>query len=339
MGSIQSNRQECSMYSEDSDKFDLQLCKRSVIPWVKIVSFLTVIVLIIVCYPQSSYAWGPATHLSLASSVLNNLQVLPVHIQALIESYPYDFVYGCIGADVIHGKKFIEYAKHCHNWHMGMKVLENARSDSQRSFAYGYLSHLAADVIAHNYYVPNQIIASFSTRTLKHAYWELRFDAYVDKSVWTLADKVAIEVHRDNDPLLRATLDNTLFSFGTNKRIFNSVLMLSRLKKWHVAMDLISKKSRWKLDEKDVESYNKLAVDATFAFLIDGKKAICYKADPAGRKSLETARKIRKELKELRNAGRISERDYPEIFEKLKPSFKEATFREFGHLELKEVIF
>lgn len=286
----------------------------------------------------NSYAWGPAMHLSLASSVLNNLAILPLYEQTILATYPYDFVYGCIGADIIHGKKFIEYAKHCHNWHVGMNVLDSAKSDSQRSFAYGYLSHLAADVIAHNYYVPNQIIASFNTRMLNHAYWEIRFDSYMDKSVWELAGKVAKEVHRDNDPLLRATLENTLFSFGTNKKIFNSLLMVARLKRWHKTMDLISSRSSWKLDKDDIENYKKLALDSTFAFLIDGKNAVCCKADPAGRKSLEVAAKIRKELNELKNKGRIANGDYKQIFEKLKPRFREATFKDFGHLDLKELL-
>ena len=288
--------------------------------------------------PGLCWAWGPAMHLSLASSVLSNVNILPLNIQSLLRSFPYDFVYGCIGADVIHGKKFIEYVKHCHNWHIGMNVLDNARSDSQRAFGYGYLSHLAADVVAHNYYVPNKIIRSFNTRMLKHAYWEIRFDSYMEKSVWDLADKVAKEVHRDNDPLLRNTLDNTIFSFGTNKRIFNSLLMVARLKRWHAAMDLISARSRWTLDEKDVENYKKLALDSTFAFLIDGKKATCYKADPAGRKSLEIAGKIRKELKELSKNGKISKTEHAEIFERLRPRFKEATLGEFRDLDLKDFI-
>ncbi len=288
--------------------------------------------------PEISFAWGPATHLNLASAVLGNLNVLPDALHHLLKAYPHDFIYGSISADIVHGKKFIEYAKHCHNWNVGMRVLDKAESDSQKAFAYGYLSHLAADVVAHNYYVPNQIIATFPTRLLKHTYWELRFDVHADKSVWKLAKEVAKKVHEDNDPLLRANIDNTLFSFGTNKRIFNSVLMLSRLTRWHVAMDILSAKSQWRLDPHDVEDYKKLALDSTLAFLIDGKKAICCKADPAGMKSLETAHRIRKKLKELKAKGKIAPRDYPEIFENLKPHFKQATVGQFNHLDLSQFL-
>ena len=277
-------------------------------------------------------------HIDLASSVLNNLKVLPASLQTLLSNYRYDFIYGCISADIINGKKFVEYVKHCHNWHMGMKVLEKAKSDPQRAFAYGYLCHLAADVVAHNYYVPNQIIASFSTRTLKHTYWELRFDGYIDKSIWDLANRVAKEMHKDNDPILREILDDTLFSFNTNKRIFNGLLVMGRLKRWHKAIDLISSKSKWILTEEEVANYRKISLDSVMAFLIDGKKASCCKADPAGRKSLQVANEIRKELKEFKRMGRIRKEDYPEIFAKLKPEFKNATHNELGNLNLKDII-
>ena len=36
-------------------------------------------------------------------------------------------------------------------------------------FAYGYLSHLAADVYSHNHFVPVQLVTSFEARTLRHA--------------------------------------------------------------------------------------------------------------------------------------------------------------------------
>ena len=297
--------------------------------------FLFIIIFLV---PDNALAWGPGMHIEIASSVLKNLKILPEPIQVLLHNFRYDFIYGCISADIINGKKYTEYAKHCHNWHIGMKVLDNAKNDSQRAFAYGYLCHLAADVIAHNYYVPNQIISSFSTRLLKHTYWELRFDSHVDKSVWKLAEKVAKEMHKDNDPLLMEILDDTLFSFRTNKRIFNSLLMMARMERWHKAMDLISARSKWLLSEEDVKTYKKIALDSVFAFLVDGKKARCCRADPAGRKSLQMAHEIRRELKELKWLGRISKQDYPEIFEKLKPSFKKATFDEFGSLNLKEMI-
>lgn len=292
----------------------------------------------IIFLPDTSYAWGPAMHIHLAMSVLDNLSILPLALQGMLQANRYDFIYGNISADIITGKKFTQYAKHCHNWHIGMKVLDKAETDSQKAFAYGYLCHLAADVVAHNYYVPNQTIATFNTRTLNHAYWEIRFDSYIEKSVWKVANKVAKEMHKDNDPLLRQHVDNTLFSFRTNKRIFNGMLMIGRVERWHRMVDLIAGRSRWKLDKEDVLNYERISLDSMLAFLIDGKKARCCKADPAGRKSLKVAADIRKKLKLLKKRGRVSDEDCQEIFKKLRPHFKKATVDEFNHFDIGNII-
>ncbi len=53
--------------------------------------------------PESAYAWGPATHLRFASEVLVNLPMLGANLRALLASYPYDFLYGNLAADLILG--------------------------------------------------------------------------------------------------------------------------------------------------------------------------------------------------------------------------------------------
>jgi len=295
-------------------------------------TFLFVLIL-----PDLSYAWGPATHINLGNAVLHNLPLLPANIQGILAANRYDFLYGCISADVVHGKKFIEYAKHCHNWHIGEKLLNDSKTDSQRAFSYGYLCHLAADVVAHNYFVPNQIIASFTSRLLNHTYWEIRFDSYMDKSVWDTANKVAREMHQDNDPLMRATIENTIFSFDTNKRIFNSLLMVGRLNRWHRTVDLISSRSRWILTQEEIEGYQKTALDSILEFMTEGNKARCCCADPAGRKSLAVAHRVREHLKEMKRRGKISKEDYPEIFARLRPNFRYALTGEFKHLDLHDI--
>jgi len=45
-----------------------------------------------------------------------------------------------------------------------------------RAFAFGYLAHLAADTVAHNYFVPRQLAVTSSTSSLGHSYWESRFE-------------------------------------------------------------------------------------------------------------------------------------------------------------------
>ena len=201
-------------------------------------------------FPHDAFAWGSGVHLQLGSTVLENLPALRPAVAAVIGAYPFDFLYGCIAADITIGKKFTHYLLHCHRWQMGLKVLENAETDAQRACAYGYLSHLAADTIAHNYYVPYKLMMSFSTLTLKHAYWEMRFETFVDREIWEIGKKVAKEHFRENDALLSRVLSDTIFSFGTNKRIFNSILLLSRLEKWQQVSRSLTGASRYALDGK-----------------------------------------------------------------------------------------
>jgi len=104
-------------------------------------------VLLVLFLPSESSAWGPGFHLQLGTSLLGNLSLLPVSVAALIGSFPNDFLYGSIAADITLGKKFTHYMFHCHRWHVGKRLLEEASSDSQRACAYGYISHLAADAV------------------------------------------------------------------------------------------------------------------------------------------------------------------------------------------------
>jgi hypothetical protein len=257
--------------------------------------------LLVILIPEVSYAWGPGTHLELGREVLHNLDLLPWAIRDIVARYPYDFLYGKISADIVVGKNLVEELKHCHNWRFGFKLLEKAEDDSKMAFAYGYLSHLAADTVAHNIFIPQMMIRSFSSRILRHVYWEMRFDALADKHVWNMPKKIVREVHRDNDRLLKSTLEGTPFSFRTSKTIFSSMLSLHRVERWHHMLELLSTKSKWALHKEDKKRFFTLSFDAVMDFLIRGSGARCVKIDPTGRGNLKSAKSVRRKLKTIRN--------------------------------------
>lgn len=267
---------------------------------------LMTVLLLVVCVPADALAWGAGIHLQLGSAVLNNLQALEPAIAAIIGEFPHDFLYGCIAADITIGKKFTHYLLHCHRWRVGMKLLENAGTGPHQACAYGYLSHLAADTVAHNYYVPYKTMRSFSTLTLKHAYWEMRFEHFVDKEIWETGRMVAQENYRANDAMLRRVLSDTLFSFGTNKRIFNSIMLVSRLEKWQQVLKTLSDTSRYTLEEIDRDEYMALAQEAVFDFLSRGEESRFFQADPTGERALATAEAVRKNLRLLYRSGKIT---------------------------------
>jgi Zinc dependent phospholipase C len=259
---------------------------------------ILLILAITFCLPNQALAWGAGTHLQLGLAVLDTLGSLPPAIAAIIGGAPRDFLYGCIAADIIVGKKFTHYLLHCHRWQIGRSVLQRAQTPSQQACAYGYLAHLAADTIAHNYYVPYKLMKSFPTLALKHAYWEARFDCFVPKEVWDMGHQIARENYRENDALLRGVLADTIFSFGTNKRIFNSILMVSRLDKWQQFQRTINEVSRYPLEDQDREEYLELAREAVFDTLCSPEDCQSYLADPTGERAQAVADRVRKNLRQ-----------------------------------------
>ncbi|MDH4226344.1 MAG: zinc dependent phospholipase C family protein [Deltaproteobacteria bacterium] len=265
---------------------------------------IVTIIALAMLFPSEALAWGPATHLELGTSVLRSAAELPPGVYALIQNYSHDFLYGNVSADIVVGKNFTEELKHCHNWRFGFKLLKKAKTDSQRSFAYGYIAHLAADTVAHNNFIPEMLIRTFSTRIHRHVYWEMRFDALVNKAVWKIPAEMERKIHTDNDALLASTLEGTPLSFGTNKTIFSGIMNLHRIKRWHAMIGLMSKISVWDLDTDMKERYFNAAFERIMDVLNNGEDAASLKHDPTGKASLKAAKTARSRLKRLKNGGR-----------------------------------
>lgn len=284
--------------------------------------------------PADAWAWGIGVHLQNGSWILDNLHQLPGQVQALLAAYRHDYLYGCISADITLGKKHTHYIKHCHSWRMGRKVLQAAGTDAQRACALGYLSHLAADCIAHSYFVPFKLMQTYNTVLLKHAYWEMRFEAHVEPQIWPLARIVARKNFSANDAMMRGVLSDTIFSFGTNKRIFNSLLLLSRLQQWQKVLRSLSETSKWVISDADKEEYLGLANQAALSILKDQDTSPFLQADPTGERALTAAGSIRKNLHLLWLDGKINEQDAEQILLGLKTRLHDGICKPDDLLEL-----
>jgi hypothetical protein len=125
----------------------------------------------------------------------------------LLRAYPQSFLYGSMAADISFAKKYVPAGRHCHFWHVGEEILEEAGNDRLRAVAYGYLSHLAADTIAHNYFVPRQLLLTSSTKALGHGYWEHRLDTQLGEPYGSLARQVVMDYdHSEADHLFDSVL-------------------------------------------------------------------------------------------------------------------------------------
>lgn len=262
---------------------------------------------ILCCLPTDAFAWGPATHLYYAKEVLHFSHLLPAAIRQLVTTYSADFLYGCIAADITIGKKFIEYIYNCHNFDVGMKLLHHAHGHPEKAFVYGYLSHLAADTVSHNFFVPYQNIEHFDRAALRHTYWEIRLDDLFADRVWSHIEEVIKNPRtHSHDRLLDGALKDTIFSFRTNKILFSSMLAIQRLKKWRQFVRRVNTFSRRQFNPHHLAEYNKLAVSAIIRLFNEGEKSCVYRVDPTGRQVLEEVVQIRKTLRTLKKRGELT---------------------------------
>lgn len=290
--------------------------------------FLTVFTaLFLLIFPDNAAAWGPGFHLQLGTNVLANLAMLPQAVAATIGANGSDFLYGCIAADITVGKKYTPYMKHCHRWHVALSLLAKASTDSRKACAYGYISHLAADTIAHCYYVPLNIMRSYQSTVLKHAYWEVRFDSFTPSEIWKSGHRVALENFRDNDDMLRQEIASTIFSFGTNKKIFNSILIVSRLEKWQQLISTMGDVSRFSLDEAETAMFSRLAEQVVMETLAAPEASPWLASDPTGEEALKAAESVRKNLRILYRSGKISKEAAAGELEAMKIRLEKALLK------------
>lgn len=270
--------------------------------------------------PDSAYAWGPVTHLHVGLDALRHLHQFGHSLRMLLQSFPYDFLYGCIAADIIFAKGLAKLHEHSHSWHVAFGVLEESSTPQQEAFSYGYLCHLAADVVAHNFFIPECVVRAYSTKTFRHLYWEVRFDAMARPELWDLSREIArLPQHGEDDQLLEQAVKRTLFSFKTDKRIFHSLLVLNRMDQWQRMLMLHAKKSQWQISNADVTRYRELSLQNTIDFLTRGSSSACVQMDPIGKNALFTAKWIRKNLKALDRRGRLEQELYLQVLRALQP--------------------
>jgi hypothetical protein len=270
--------------------------------------------LVLLFAPAQASAWGPITHLAHGSGVLENLIILGISLQRLLRRHRLEYLYGCIGADITQAKKYTRAQQaHCHSWPVGWSLVERADNDAQRAFAYGYLTHLAGDVYSHNHYVPTQLIVSFRARTLRHTYWEARFDAQQQAANRWLVRELRGHHFPECDALVRDVVSRTLFSFRTDKRIFRGFIAIHDLEQWHRIMRRLSTRSRYPLPMEVVQRYNAACHDSIVDLLQRGKHSACQTADPTGLQTISLAKEVRRSLKVLDRQGRLTPKLQEEI--------------------------
>jgi hypothetical protein len=257
--------------------------------------------LLLALTPETAWAWTPGTHVFLGDAVLRSVSLLPGGVADLLRAFPVEFLYGSIAADTSIAKKYVPTGRHCHSWTVGFEIHDAARDEPLRAFALGYLSHLAADVVAHNYFVPRQLAITASTSGLGHSYWESRFETHLSGRSSRRAKDLILHDHSRADALLDRILSPTIFSTSTNRRIFRGIVHAADAESWQRVFQVMLENSRWDLADEDVGLYLTRSFDYIIDLLSRFDRAEPYALDPAGTTPLTLAKRVRRRA--LREGG------------------------------------
>jgi hypothetical protein len=224
---------------------------------------LTVLLLTLVAAAVLLVAWGPGMHLEFAERVhRRRREFLPRDVALLIDDERAAYDYGNIAADIINFKAYGGAYSHCHRWSIVEDMQELATTRRQEAFVLGYLSHLAADTIAHNHFVPYHLARYARTKGLGHLYWELNADRFVPEARWSRVGALKSQAALDElDQLVNMTVPRKALSMGTNKVIFNHVLLVSERERWRAAMARLHPISRVSLERGFLGMFQAAAVD------------------------------------------------------------------------------
>lgn len=276
--------------------------------------------------PSAAQAWGPLAHLSFSAQAMTNLSVLGLDVQGLLQGHINDFLYGSLAADIVVGKNLAKFIHHCHNWKVGFGVYKQARTGAEKAFALGFVAHLAADTIAHNYFIPYKTVTSFGRIGTGHGYWELRYDQKIDPEMWRLARRVSTRAMREHDDLLhRSLVSASLLPFPVSRQLFGSLLASARIRRFqHVSRMALARERRMVLEPDLVAETNILSVGAILGLLADGENCRAARADATGERNIRMAKLIRKQLKDRVRRRVLTRREATEIAAQTRDAFRNA---------------
>lgn len=241
-------------------------------------------------HPENAFAWGPGVHTAIALGSLDAaFQLLP-SIGRTITAFPIEYLYGSLSADFFIGKGKKKRSGAPHNWEGGFKFLSDASDDREMSYALGFLSHLAADVIAHNYFIPNLTSAYPGKGKMGHLFWEIRSDYLIGTGYTSIANGVLNMDHQVCDDLLKLLGGKKRNRLKTKKRFFTQTVKFSDYLYTTRNLFFETRSTRGRVFHEYLAVMVDLSRRLVYDFLKHPQSTPCLHYDPMGAKNLLIAK-------------------------------------------------
>lgn len=244
--------------------------------------------LLVLLTPGEALAWGPGAHTAAARFVLANLDLVPQAVAALLTQFPNTYLYGCLSADFFVGKGSKVRPGHSHNWDSAAKLAVAADCPQLKVHALGYMSHLAADVVAHNVYVPWVMARTALPAKLAHAYVEAQADSRLTGG-HGLEGRISRGSQRLVDKGIVSALHKNRMGFLFRKRMFKGSVTLAGLRGWNRSLRFAQRLMPLPDGNGRLDSMFELSLRAVLDVLRAPETSVLLDFDPIGSANLAKA--------------------------------------------------
>ena len=247
--------------------------------------------------PGSAWAFGPITHVDLGLEVLAQAGVLAAAISRLIRNRSQAFLLGTLGPDRVVAKNLVPYARHSHNWERIFRLLAETRDEEERAALLGYLCHLAADAVAHNFFVPSKLAESWRFAIARHTYWEMRLDGRVRNGARTIVLKRLGFDDPEHYRFLSRVIPPTWLGTRVNAELTGMALRVQDGPAFDRLERFLDRRSALPLTDAESADVRRLAIAAQMDALERLQLAPVTGLDPRGLRALREAAALRRQIR------------------------------------------
>ncbi|UZP66402.1 zinc dependent phospholipase C family protein [Desulfovibrio mangrovi] len=258
----------------------------------RIASLAFVAFVLLALLPDHAHAWGPGVHIATANWVFANAALLPALAARHILAHKDAFMYGCLSADIFIGKGCSVKPGHSHNWETGLKLLDSVRGPRLKSYALGYLSHLAADIVAHNNYVPAMMSTTPGSGKLSHVYIEAQADRLVRWDARNALRLFGSKHAVDADSSLCSATSAGKMPFKFKKHVFKGSMALCGAAPWRSSLSVCSLVTPETQNPAELDRMLNASLRAVVNVLNDPFNSPLTTLDPIGEQPLKDAKAL-----------------------------------------------